>query len=123
MKNKNTILAVLITLGIVAVGISAYIKYAMPYLQEITLEKVDGERIQDLDTLNESLKEMEISVATSTVYVSLPSDDSACKTISDLPSLPDGWTYHCASETDYKNSNGTGWIPLNLSEKTGPERR
>jgi hypothetical protein len=48
------------------------------------------------------------------VYLSLPSESPTCDGI-DLPTLPDAWQYRCAPEASYKNANGTGWLPLDLS--------
>ncbi len=49
------------------------------------------------------------------VYISIPSDDSTCANL-DLPSVPDGWIYHCSNQNNYQKTDGTGWIPLNISE-------
>lgn len=48
---------------------------------------------------------------TGDVYVSLPSAQSNC---SDL-SLPTGPTYHCVTAANLTKTDGTGWIPVNLS--------
>ena len=32
-----------------------------------------------------------------------------------LPSLPAGWTYHCSASSTYKNTDGTGWVPVNFT--------
>ena len=56
----------------------------------------------------------------STTYVSIP-DPVATSTLGDqcqglgLPSLPTGWSYHCAASSTYRLVNGTGWIPVDLT--------
>ena len=53
------------------------------------------------------------------VYVSLldPTapfpQGSNCSSLG-LPSLPSGWTYHCAASSSLTNIDGTGWIPVNF---------
>ncbi|MCK9497288.1 MAG: LamG domain-containing protein [Candidatus Colwellbacteria bacterium] len=54
-----------------------------------------------------------------TVYISIPDTSSTCANISDLPALPSGWAYHCTTEANLQNTDGTGWIPLNLSSIYG----
>lgn len=48
------------------------------------------------------------------VYISIPSASPNCDGI-DLPALPDAWSYRCAPESSYRNADGTGWLPLNLT--------
>jgi len=61
--------------------------------------------------------------SSSIVYVSIP-DPSATTTAGDqcqglnLLSLPSGYTYHCAASSTFRNVNGQGWIPVNLSTMT-----
>ncbi len=56
----------------------------------------------------------------STVYVSVPdpaatsSAGTNCASLG-LPSLPSGWSYHCAGTQWYRNVDGTGWVPLDFS--------
>ena len=35
-----------------------------------------------------------------------------------LPTLPDGWTYHCSTPADYRKIDGTGWIPVIFNSLT-----
>ncbi len=119
---KETLLKVLIFIGIIAIITSLYIQYGKPYIKELSLEKQDQARIKDLDSLNGVLKETVSASSTKyigknkTIYISIPSDDSKCSNL-DLPSVPDGWQYHCVATTTLKKTDGTGWIPVNISEK------
>ena len=56
----------------------------------------------------------------STSYVSIPdpnatsSQGSQCQSLG-LPTLPSGWTYHCSGPNYYRNTDGTGWLPVDLA--------
>ncbi len=47
------------------------------------------------------------------VYVSLPSAQADCSDLG-LPVLSSG-SYHCSTSANYRNIDGTGWIPVNLA--------
>jgi hypothetical protein len=57
----------------------------------------------------------ELNYASSNVvYISLPDSSSTCGSwLSQLPSLPSGWSYRCSA--DPTNIDGTGWIPIPFS--------
>lgn len=122
IMTKENILKWLIVIGIIAILASLCVQYVKPYLSELSFEKQDQSRIKDIDTLNGIIKGI-ISTSKNQsigkiniIYVSLPSDDPTCANL-DLPSTPDGWTYHCSNQTDYQKVDGTGWIPINVSGK------
>lgn len=54
-----------------------------------------------------------------TVYVSVPDTSTTCANLG-LPTLPSGYSYHCstAATSTYRRTDGTGWIPVNLSANT-----
>jgi hypothetical protein len=53
-------------------------------------------------------------MGTSTViYVSLPDTTSTCFNLS-LPTLPAGYAYNCVTQQNLRNTDGTGWIPVNF---------
>jgi hypothetical protein len=111
---KETFLKSLIVIGIFAIIGSLYIQEVKPYLKELSLRSQDKQRIEDLNTLNHSLKGIEINALRNTIYISVPAEDSKCTNLN-LPSLPEEWSYSCSSPSTYKNSDGSGWIPLNIS--------
>ncbi len=119
---KETILKSLIIIGIIAILVSLYIQYGKPYLNELSLERQDQVRIKDLDTLNGIMKDVVSASSTqsignsNTIYISIPSDSSTCANL-DLPATPDGWSYHCVATSTLNNTNGTGWIPVDVSGK------
>jgi hypothetical protein len=52
--------------------------------------------------------------STNVVYISLPDSSPTCSSwLSQLPSLPSGWSYRCSATPT--NIDGTGWIPIPFS--------
>lgn len=47
------------------------------------------------------------------VYVSIPSASLTCAGMG-LPTLPAGYTYRCTTSQNFRNTDGTGWIPVNF---------
>ena len=53
-------------------------------------------------------------MGTSTVvYVSIPDTTSTCANLG-LPDLASGWSYGCVTQQNLRNTDGTGWIPVNF---------
>jgi hypothetical protein len=89
-------------------------------------ESRDSNRISDMAALNSAIgysladNSGESIGSPNTVYVSIP-DPVATSTAGDqcqglgLLSLPLGYSYHCAASSTFRQTNGTGWIPVNLS--------
>ncbi len=81
----------------------------------------DSKRVTDISSINKAIVFMEswnqsgITYGTTTnVYISLPDSSSTCSSYT-LPTLPTGYTYYCSNATSYKNTDGTGWIPINFT--------
>jgi prepilin-type N-terminal cleavage/methylation domain-containing protein len=123
LKNSFTLVELLIVIAILAVLAAAVVIVLNP--AELLAQARDGERSQDIKTLGDALAILvvdnsSVSLGTyKTVYISIPDTSSTCANISDLPSLPSGWTYHCVTEANLQNTDGTGWLPLDLSSTTG----
>ncbi len=56
--------------------------------------------------------------SSSVIYLSLPDNNANCSTYTNLPTPPVGYTYSCKPESQFKNVNGTGWIPVNFNNIT-----
>jgi hypothetical protein len=90
----------------------------------------DSSRVRDLNNLKNAiglyLADTGGSLGTTSIlYLSIP-DPSAtsaagdqCQGLAGLPTLPPSYTYHCASPSTYQNTDGTGWIPMNLKAISG----
>jgi len=81
----------------------------------------DSKRVTDITSINKAIVFMEswnqsgITYGTSTyVYISLPDSSSTCSSYT-LPTLPTGYTYYCTTSTSYRNTDGTGWIPIDFT--------
>jgi hypothetical protein len=65
-----------------------------------------------MDILSTDQTFNELSYASpNVVYISLQDSSSNCGSyLSELPSFPSGWSYHCSATPT--NIDGTGWIPI-----------
>ncbi len=87
---------------------------------ELIKQARDSNRLSDLSTINTALNLFSADVTsgfmgTSTVvYVSLPDNSSSTCGSWGLPTLPSGYTYNCVTTANLRNTNGTGWIPVNF---------
>ena len=90
-------------------------------MQEKALQKLDQRRIADITALDTTTRAILIASSTialgtpNTVYISLPSATSTCADL-ELPSLPDGWSYHCAGVAELSKTDGTGWLPIDFRD-------
>jgi len=110
-----TLIELLVVMGILGVLMAVTILVINPaqYMKQAR----DTNRVTDIETLNKAISIYMASSSDSSlgttgdVYVSLPSAQSNC---SDL-GLPAGPTYHCVTTTNLTKTDGTGWVPVNLS--------
>lgn len=106
------ILSILSTLVFVTLRPAEYLKKSR-----------DERRVADLNSLSILIgrkmfefKRGNTFGSTSTVYVSLEDTVSSCANLG-LPTLQNGYVYHCASSSTLKNTDGTGWLPIDLSQE------
>jgi competence protein ComGC len=120
-----TLVELLIVIGILAILTVAVLIYLNPV--EYLKQSRDVTRGSDLQNLNSALSLVESQVPNAyfgeknTVYVSVPDESAAsstCPTLG-LPSLPVGWNYGCVDSAHLRNTNGTGWVPVNFTETVG----
>ena len=81
----------------------------------------DTRRVSDIQSINKAIVFMEswntnaINYGTNTtLYISLPDSSSTCSSHT-LPTLPAGYIYNCKPTSTFKNSDGTGWIPIDFT--------
>lgn len=84
----------------------------------------DTTRVVDLNNIDKAIYLLTISdsqfnllnyASSNVIYLSLPDTFSTCETwLTQLPSLPSGWRYHCVATPT--NIDGTGWIPIPFNQ-------
>jgi prepilin-type N-terminal cleavage/methylation domain-containing protein len=121
-----TLIELLVVIAIIAILSVVVVLVLNP--AELMRQARDSNRLQDLASINTALNLFQtdtggnVSLGTaSTTYVSIP-DPTATSTLGDqcqglgLPSLPSGWSYHCAASSTYRQVNGTGWLPVDFTQ-------
>ena len=119
-----TLIEFLVVIAIIAILSVVVILVLNP--AESLRQSRDSNRVADMGTLTTALgifSEDQSSGSlgsANTVYVSIP-DPTATSTLGDqcqglgLISLPAAYSYHCSASSTYRNTNGTGWIPVAFS--------
>ncbi len=116
-EKSFTLIELLIVIGILAVLAVVVVIVLNPV--EFFKQARDSTRLSELQTLNKALLAYQADGGVSfgqanKVYVSIPSFYSDCSNLG-LPSLPDGWSYHCANSDNYRKIDSSGWIPANFT--------
>ncbi len=112
-----TLIELLVVLALVAILSVVVILTLNP--AELIKQARDSNRLSDLSTINTALNLFSADVTsgfmgTSTiVYVSIPSASPTCSGVG-LPALPSTYTYNCVTTANLRNTDGTGWIPVNF---------
>ncbi len=112
-------LLIILILVVIIIGIIVLVAKPIDFFQKSKDQKRESdlknfEKFVSLMTTNDpSFNELSY-VSTNTLYLSLKDSSSTCGTyLSQLPSLPSGWSYRCsATPTDI---TGQGWLPFPFS--------
>ncbi|HEX4104548.1 MAG TPA: type II secretion system protein, partial [Candidatus Paceibacterota bacterium] len=116
-----TLIELLIVIAIIAVLATVVVLALNP--AELLRQARDGNRLSDLANINTTLglynEDVGGSLGTaSTSYVSVydPSATSTdtCQGLT-LATTSGNFAFQCSASSTYRKTNGTGWIPLNLS--------
>ncbi|MDE2100226.1 MAG: prepilin-type N-terminal cleavage/methylation domain-containing protein [Patescibacteria group bacterium] len=131
MRSTSSFTLVELLITITLIGIMAATVVLVINPAQLLAQGRDVRRIGDLGSINQAVASYIYQGPGATglgspnvVYVSLPdptltgSQTSTCSSLN-LPALPTGWTYNCVSQQDLFNTNGTGWMPVNLSRIPG----
>lgn len=119
-----TLIELLIVIAIIAILSLVIVITLNP--GELLAQSRDSSRLSDLATLNEAIgvyaddqsSASNFSLGSSSVtYVSIPDPTATTTAGTDCSGLgfPSGGAFHCAATSTYRNTNGTGWIPINFS--------
>jgi prepilin-type N-terminal cleavage/methylation domain-containing protein len=118
-----TLIELLVVIAIIAILSVVVILTLNP--ADLLRQSRDTNRLSDLATINTALGLFQTDInasalgTASTTYLSIP-DPSATSSAGDqcqglgFPALPTGSSYHCASSSTYRNTDGMGWIPANF---------
>lgn len=113
-----TLIELLVVIGIVAILATVVVLTINP--AELLRQARDSTRISDLNALNKALAIFQVESFSSlgnasTTYVSIADTSATCANLG-LPPLPSGYSYACVASSSLRNVNGTGWIPVNLTQ-------
>lgn len=115
-RDGFTLVELLIVIAIIGVLGTVVIITLNP--AELVKQARDSTWLSDIDTINKALAITQIDALplgnANTIYVSIPDTLSNCGSLG-LPTLPSGWSYACVTAANLRNTNGTGWIPVNLT--------
>ncbi|GIW67303.1 MAG: hypothetical protein KatS3mg096_171 [Candidatus Parcubacteria bacterium] len=116
-----TLVELLVVLALIAILATVLIVVIKP--TDIFKKGRDTKRVSDLSNIEKLLDSIyatdytfsELQYASSNVvYISLPDSNPNCSSwLSQLPSLPSGFSYRCSATPE--NTDGTGWIPIPFS--------
>ncbi|HEY4500157.1 MAG TPA: LamG-like jellyroll fold domain-containing protein [Candidatus Paceibacterota bacterium] len=119
LKNNQsfTILELLIVIGILGVLSSVAILILNPL--GFFARGRDSNRIADIHQLNtgvELYKTLGYNIAPTPniIHISVPDTSTVCGNL-DLPVLPSGWIYQCKTSSNFRKTDGSGWVPVNFS--------
>jgi prepilin-type N-terminal cleavage/methylation domain-containing protein len=117
LNRSFTLIELLIVIAILALLMSIIIITLNP--SEILKQTRDTKRISNLKSINNALSIFQATKPTTStgtaniVYISIPDSSATCTNLF-LPTLPTNYTYQCSTSTNYKKTDGTGWIPVNF---------
>lgn len=118
MRKGFTLIELLVVIAIIAILAVVVVLTLNP--AQLLAQSRDANRVSDMATLNSALNLYITDQAgssnftlgnASSVYISLPDSSSTCGSWG-LAALPTGYSYGCASKSNYKNASSTGWIPV-----------
>ncbi|HEY4500144.1 MAG TPA: LamG-like jellyroll fold domain-containing protein [Candidatus Paceibacterota bacterium] len=112
-----TLLELLIVIGILGVLGTVAVLILNP--GQLFNQSRDANRISEINSINKAIVIYKALGGKqygnpNTIYISVPDSSSSCANLN-LPTLPIGWLYNCRPESEFRNLNGTGWIPINFT--------
>ena len=125
-----TLIELLIVIGILAVLATTVLLVINP--AQMVKQSRDANRITEINQINKAMLLFQSFGGSSTnmgthgkVYISIPDPTLAAGQTSDcgystgnpldLPTLGGEYEYQCSNPIDYRNIDGTGWIPVDLT--------
>jgi len=123
LKSSRAFTLVEILMVIAVLSIIAVVVLMIINPLQLMRQSRDGNRIAELQAVNKALLYFQGAGGLSmgdhnVVYISLPSDQADCSDLG-LPSPGAGYTYACKPSSTYRNTDGTGWIPVDFTAYQG----
>ncbi len=119
-RESFTLIELLVVIAILAVLAVAVVLVLNP--AQLLAQGRDSTRLSDLSALNSALSLFQADQYTqslgtpNTLYISVPDNaSSSCGSLG-LPTPPPGWAYHCVPQASSTKVDGSGWIPVNLTQ-------
>ncbi len=120
-RKAFTLIELLIVIGILAVLATTVLLVINP--AQLVKQSRDANRITELNQINKALMLFQAFGGNSNamgnsniIYISLPDTDPQCGSYyGKLTATSTGWNYHCSTSASYRNVDGTGWIPVDLT--------
>jgi prepilin-type N-terminal cleavage/methylation domain-containing protein len=118
-----TLIELLIVIAIIAILAVVVVLLLNP--AELLRQSRDANRMSDLNTLTDALSQYAadqglnpgFSLGTPGVaYLSIPDPTATSSAGTNCSGLGLSGNYHCPASSTYRNVNGTGWIPVNLTK-------
>ena len=121
MKRGFTVIELLVVIGITVILALVVITTLNPV--EILGQSRDAKRLSEIESVDGAIEfalsqDLNLDIGDpNIIYLSLPDDDPACGSYTDLPPLDTvaGWSYRCSSQANFRNIDGTGWLPVNFA--------
>ncbi len=117
-RKAFTLIELLVVIAIIAILAVVVVLTLNP--AQLLAQSRDANRVSDLATLNSAIGLYQTDVpggsmgTSSVIFTSLPDASSTCGTWG-LLALPASDTYACSPSSEYRLTNGSGWIPIDFS--------
>ena len=126
LKNRSLFLEVFF--AVLLISILIYLIVAVLNPSEIIRQSRDSQRMVEIIDLSQAINLEKVGTGNKnfgllkTIYISIPYGADDCGYFSsnplDLPVISEGWRYSCVPASRLRNVDGTGWMPLNLSNES-----
>jgi prepilin-type N-terminal cleavage/methylation domain-containing protein len=122
-----TLIELLVVIAIIAILAVVVVLVLNP--QVLLQQARDSNRLSDLNTLTDALNIYNADQggassyslgSPSIIYISVPDPTATTTAGTNCAGLgfPANGNFHCAASSTYRNTNGTGWLPINFSKMT-----
>lgn len=117
-RSAFTLIELLIVIAIIAI-VSVVVVLVLNPLNLLQQTR-DSNRLSDLQTITKALSLVNTQGVSSfgtpgVIYLSIPDPTATSTAGTNCSGVGLSGNYHCAASSSYRNVNGTGWLPVNLT--------